>query len=191
MTQISSSDSELMVMSPQEFRRIARQEEWQGQTRSVCKGYAQANLVIVPNDMAFELLLFCVRNPRPCPVLDVTQPGDPHPSVIAPDADVRTDLPKYRVYEDGKLVAEPTNIIDYWRDDLVAFLLGCSISANWSLTNANLPYRNIGIYNTDISCIPSGRFHGPLVVSARLFNSMHDVIRATQITSRLPAAHGP
>src|SRR5262245_64457023 len=97
-------------------------------TPGLALGYVQANLAVVPRDLAFDFLLFCHRNPKPCPLLDVTEPGDPVPRIVAPDADLRTDLPAYRIYRRGELVEEPTDVIRHWRDDLVAFLLGCSFT---------------------------------------------------------------
>lgn len=190
MTQNNLSDNELLAMTPHEFRSIVREGRYVGTTEGVCQGYAQANLAAVPKEAAFDFLLFCIRNPRPCPVLDVTELGNPHPRIIAPGADLRVDIPRYRVYENGGLIAEPTDVIGYWRDDLVAFLLGCSIGFDWSLKAANIQYRDIGVYTTSIRCIPVGQFRGPVVVSARVFSSAHDAVRAVQITSRLPASHG-
>lgn len=190
MAQINFSEKELLEMTPQEFRAIVKRGEYVGETTGVCRGFAQANLAVVPKDMAFDFLLFCNQNPRPCPVMDVTEPGDPHPKIMAPEADLRTDIPKYRVYRDGKLIAEPTDVMDYWRDDLVAFLLGCSIGFDWSLKAANIQYRLVGAYTTNISCVPAGPFRGPMVISSRIFKDSHDAIRAAQISSRLPMSHG-
>ncbi len=185
------SDDELEAMTPTEFRSIVRKGDFTGGTEWCCRNYAQANLAIIPMDVAFEFLLFCQRNPRPCPILDVTEPGDPHPKLIAPDADLRTDVPRYRVYREGKLVDEPTDISAYWRDDLVAFLLGCSYSFQWTLRAANVTYRHFGVYATNIECVPAGRFHGHMVVSGRLLKDSYNAVRATQISSRHTATHGP
>jgi uncharacterized protein YcsI (UPF0317 family) len=192
MGEMEYSKEELLAMSPIEFRNIVREHAWTtGTFAGVCRGYAQANLAIVPRDMAFEFLLFCTRNPGPCPVIDVTEPGNPHPSeAIAKEADLRTDLPKYRVFKSGELVDEPTDIIKYWRDDLVAFLLGCSLSFDWLLEAANVEAQLVGVFTTNIPCKPAGRFSGPLVVSCRIVKNAYDAIRATQISSRCPAVHG-
>jgi uncharacterized protein YcsI (UPF0317 family) len=109
---------------------------------------------------------------------------------MAPEADLRTDLPKYRVFKDGELVAEPLDITDYWRDDFIAFLLGCSASVDWALQNANLKWRNLGLYNTTIPCVPAGCFLGTMAVSCRLFDNSRDAVRAIQVSSRYPLAHG-
>jgi uncharacterized protein YcsI (UPF0317 family) len=177
-------------MNPRNFRSLIREGKWRSRTGGVCQGYAQSNLVILPKEYAFEFLLFCNRNPRPCPVLDVTEPGDPHPKLVAPDADLRTDLPKYRIFQDGRLVDEPSDIIEYWKDNLVGFLLGCSFSFEWALTAANIPWRIYSIYRTTIPCIPAGRFHGPMVVTPYAFMNSHDAVRAVQISSRHLLMHG-
>lgn len=183
------SDDELAAMSPKEFRRLVRRGKWTGRTVMACRGYTQVNLAVVPKDYAFEFLLFCNRNPKPCPVLDVTEPGSPHPPRIAPEADIRTDLPKYVVYVDGKLEAEPTDITDYWRDDLVGFLMGCSLSFDWLLRVNNIHFRMLGAFSTNISCLPAGRLSAHMVVSCRLVKA-GDVVRTVQISSRYPLVHG-
>jgi uncharacterized protein YcsI (UPF0317 family) len=186
----SFTEAELWAMTPKELRQVIRQGLFTGKPR-YCRGYARANLVIVPKEYAFDFLLFCNRNPRPCPVLDVTEPGDPHPRLMAPEADLRTDLPRYRVFKDGEIIDEPTDITNYWRDDLVAFLLGCSGSFYWALKAANIHYRVTGVHRTTIPCIPAGRFHGHMAVTCRLFKGTHDAIRAIQISSRHLFQHGP
>ncbi len=182
--------AEVLAMNPKEFRSITRKGEWTGVTAEVCQGYAQANLVILPKEYAFEFLLFCNRNPRPCPVLDVTEPGNPHPKLMAPEADLRTDVPKYRIFKNGELTDEPTKITRYWRDDLVGFLLGCSGTFVWALRAANISWREYWGYPTTIPCKPAGRFHGPMVVTVRGFYNAHDAVRAIQISSRHLLNHG-
>src|SRR5580692_12411365 len=156
-----------------EVRRWARAGDWSQPTPGLALGYVQANLVIVPQDLAFDFLLFCQRNPKPCPLLDVTEPGDPEPRAVAPGADLRTDLPCYRVWRNGELIDEPTQIHSYWRDDLVSFLIGCSFTFENALLQAGIPIRhiemscNVPMYRTNIACQPAGCFHGPLVVSMR------------------------
>ena len=161
-----------------------------GPSLGACRGYAAADLIIVPKEYAFDFLLFCHRNPQLCPVLDVTDPGSPNPLLVAPNADLRTDLPRYQVYKEGQIIDEPTDIKDYWRDDLVAFLIGCSSTSSWSLKASNIHYRNIGGYTTTIPCILSGSFHGNMAASCKLFESTHDAVRAVQISSRHLLAHG-
>jgi uncharacterized protein YcsI (UPF0317 family) len=155
----------------------------------------QANLVAVPREQAFDFLLFCHRNPQPCPLLDVTDPGSPEPRSAAPGADVRTDAPRYRVYRYGLLVEEPTDLFEWWRDDLVTFLLGCSFTFEHALLKAGLPMRhleqgcNVPMYRTNVPCQPAGIFRGPLVVSMRPLTPAQ-AEQATVICRCYPRAHG-
>ena len=190
-------EQELQIwdMTASEVRSRIREEEHSGPTAGVARGYVQANLVILPSDYAFDFLRFCVRNPKPCPVLEVTDVGSPEPSVAARGADLRVDLPRYRVYENGQLVDEPTDIRSYWRDDLVSFLLGCSFTFETALLAAGLPMahidqgRNVPMYITNRDCVQSGPFSGPLVVSMRPFRG-EEVSLAVTISARYPMMHG-
>jgi uncharacterized protein YcsI (UPF0317 family) len=178
-----------------EVRRQAREGRLSGPTPGLALGYVQANLVVVPRDLAFDFLLFCQRNPKPCPLLDVTEPGDPEPKLAAPGADVRGDLPRYRVYRRGELAEEPTDLRAWWRDDLVAFLIGCSFTFESALLAAGVPLRhveqgrNVPMYRTDIACRPAGVFRGPLVVSMRPLTPAQ-AVTATRVCARFPRAHG-
>lgn len=182
-------------MHPREARALIREGKWTKPTTGLALGYAQANLVVLPKEWAFEFLLFCHRNPRPCPVLDVTDVGSPHPLRVAPEADLRTDLPRYRIYRHGQLDAEVTHITDLWQDDMVAFLLGCSYTFEAALLAAGIPVRhieegrNVPMYITNIECVPAGRFRGPMVVSMRPIPS-RQVAKAVEVTARFPKAHG-
>ncbi len=182
-------------MSSKEARQMIRNNEWVKPTAGVANGYTQANLVVLPKELAFEFLLFCQRNPKPCPVLDVTEPGSWEPSMVAPGADLRVDLPKYRVYRNGELTEERTDIIDLWDKDMVGFLLGCSFTFEHALVNNGIPVRhiqencNVPMYKTNIPCVKAGRFEGPMVVSMRPIPHK-DVVRAVQVTSRFPSVHG-
>ncbi|MBW4509401.1 MAG: putative hydro-lyase [Scytonematopsis contorta HA4267-MV1] len=182
-------------LTPQEVRLLCRQGEFKSPTPGFASGYTQANLVVLPKSLAFDFLLFCHRNPKPCPVLDVTEVGDPEPRIVAPGADLRTDLPRYHVFKHGELVAEVTDVKEFWRDDFVAFLIGCSFSFESALINADVPVRhieenkNVPMYKTNISCVSAGVFSSPLVVSMRPLTP-GDAIRAVEITSRFPKAHG-
>jgi uncharacterized protein YcsI (UPF0317 family) len=184
-----------LYSSGADVRQACREGRLTGPTPGLALGFVQANLVILPRDWAFDFLLFCQRNPKPCPLLDVTEPGDPVPRFTAPGADLRTDLPAYRVWEHGELVCEPADISKFWRDDLVAFLIGCSFTFENALLNAGVPVRhiedsvNVPIYRTNRLCRPAGRFHGPMVVSMRPLTSKQ-AETATQICSRFPLAHG-
>jgi len=176
-------------------RAACRRGELAGQTSGLAPGFTQANLVILPAAEAVDFLLFCQRNPKPCPLLRVTQPGETAPGEIAPGADLRTDLPRYRIWREGQLVEEPTDISRWWREDFVSFLIGCSFSFEAALLRAGVPVRhvelgtNVPMYRTNIPCESAGAFQGPLVVSMRPL-SPADAIRAVQITSRFPRVHG-
>ncbi len=176
-------------------RMACRTGQLQGPTPGLASGFVQANLVLLPQDWAFDFLLFCQRNPKPCPLLDVTEPGDPEPRSIAPDADLRTDLPAYRVWKNGELVDEPHEIHHYWQKDLVGFLIGCSFSFENALQEAHVPVRhieqhvNVPMYRTNIPCRAAGRFHGPMVVSMRPLTPANAIV-ATHICAKLPLAHG-
>jgi uncharacterized protein YcsI (UPF0317 family) len=180
---------------PQEARTLIREGQWTGPTAGLAQGYSQANLVILPQELAYEFLLFCQRNPKPCPLLEVTEVGRPQPVRLAPQADLRTDLPKYRIYRQGKLEAEVTDIKAYWREDLVAFLLGCSFTFEAALLAAGIPVRhleegcNVPMYITNIDCIPAGRLHGQMVVTMRPI-PFSQVVKAVLVTARYPQVHG-
>lgn len=187
--------TDLAHMKPQEIRRQIREGKIILPTAGMAEGYTQANLAIVPKAMAYDFLVFAQRNAKACPVLDITDAGSPEPRLMAPGADLRYDIPKYRIYRSGELVDEVLNLEAYWRDDLVAFLLGCSFTFETALVRAGIPVRhieegcNVPMYITNIDCIPAGRFAGPMVVSMRPI-PRHQVVRAVQVTSRFPAVHG-
>lgn len=176
-------------------RLACRGGAWRGPTAGLAKGYVQGNLVILPTDLAHEFLRFCQANPKPCPIIGLSEPGEPGIPALGRDLDIRTDLPRYRVWKKGELVGEPTDIRDWWRGDLVSFVIGCSFSFEEALLDAGLPLRhidrgiNVAMYRTNIACHPAGRFAGPLVVSMRPLRPA-DAIRAVQITSRFPSVHG-
>ncbi|HEU0021375.1 MAG TPA: putative hydro-lyase [Dehalococcoidia bacterium] len=181
--------------NPAELRGLIRTGQWRGVTAGVSPRYVQANLAILPRELAFDFLLFCQRNPRPCPLLEVMEAGRVEPALTAPGADIRTDVPGYRIYEYGKLTAEVSTLVDHWRDDLVSFLLGCSFSFESALADAGIPLRhqemscNVPMYITSIPTTPAGAFSGPMVVSMRPIKR-EQMVRAVQVTSRFPATHG-
>jgi uncharacterized protein YcsI (UPF0317 family) len=164
-------------------------------TAGVANGFVQGNLAILPEKLAASFHRFCQLNPKPCPVIGMSDVGNPRIPSLGIDLDIRTDLPRYRIWRDGEVVDEPTDIMAYWRDDLVAFVLGCSFSFEEALLADDLPIRHIEhdvrvpMYRTNIPCTPSGPFAGPMVVSMRPFMPAQ-AIRAVQITSRFPAVHG-
>jgi uncharacterized protein YcsI (UPF0317 family) len=176
-------------------RQAIRQGHHTGPTTGLAPGRVQANLVILPADLAPDFSRFCRANPKPCPLLAETRPGDPTFPALGAEIDVRTDLPRYRVFRDGELADEPTDIRRYWRDDLVAFAIGCSFSFEQALLEAGIRLRhveagkNVSMYRTNIDTVPAGAFHGPLVVSMRPLRPA-DAIRAVEITARFPRVHG-
>ncbi len=180
---------------PREMRARIRRGEWTGPTAGCSDGYFQANLVVLPRGLAEDFLLFCERNPGPCPLLEATEPGDFEPRDVAPGADLRTDVPRYRIYRRGELEREVADLLPFWSEDLVGFLLGCSFTFDNLLVEAGIPVRhreegkNVSMYVTDRPTAPAGPFRGPLVVSMRPIPS-DLVTRASELTARLPLAHG-
>jgi uncharacterized protein YcsI (UPF0317 family) len=180
---------------PVEARRRIRAGAWTRPTAGFAPGYVQANLVVLPRELADDFEGYCRANPKALPLLERTEPGSPVPRQLAPDADLRTDLPRYRLYRDGRLVEEPTDIVTLWRSDYVAFLIGCSFSFDAVLLAQGVslshvaPGRNVAMYVTDRATAPRGPFAGPLVVSLRMIPASA-VPRAIELTRRLPSAHG-
>lgn len=178
-----------------DVRLASRRGELTDSTAGFAPGYVQANLAILPERLAGDFLRFCQRNPKPCPLIGVSEVGDPTLASIGADLDIRTDVPGYRVFRDGAVIAETTDIHDYWRDDLVTFAIGCSLSFEEALMDADIPLRHVEtgvkvpMFRTNIACIPAGPFAGPMVVSMRPMTPAQ-AIRAVQITSRYPAVHG-
>ncbi|WP_347486013.1 putative hydro-lyase [Vandammella animalimorsus] len=176
-------------------RHAARSGRLTAPTAGLAPGHVQVNLVILPQALAADFLRFCQRNPKACPLLAVSEPGDWRLPELGADLDLRSDVPRYRVWSRGELVAEPTQLGPYWRDDLVSFALGCSFSFEEALLNEGIEVRhvalncNVPMYRTQIATTPAGTFGGPLVVSMRPFKAA-DAIRAIQITSRFPSVHG-
>ena len=181
-------------ISPKELRKLIRNREWTTPTSGAAKGFLQANLVMLPLEEAFNFLLFCVRNPKPCPILDVLEPGQTEPA-IAPGADLRTDLPRYCIFENGQLKEEVEDVTTVFTDQMVCFLLGCSFSFENAMLAAGLPIRNIeegknvSMYVTDIDCEPAGPFSSSLVVSMRPMTPSQ-AVRAVQVTTRFHLTHG-
>ena len=180
---------------PKEIRMLIRKGKWDRPTAGLAPGYAQANLVILPEKYAFDFLLFCQRNPKPCPLLEVLEAGRYRTGFLSSAADIRTDVPKYNIYRKGKLERTVKEIREFWRDDFVTFLLGCSFSFEEALLKAKIPVRhiqenrNVPMYITNIPCRPAGKLHGPMVVTMRPIPPSK-VARAARITSRFPAVHG-
>lgn len=182
-------------MTPREARIKIRNGEITTQTSGMCNGYAQANLCILPKKYAYDFLLFASRNPTSCPILEVLDEGSRYTRYMADHADIATDIPKYRIYQNGVLTEEVTDISAYWQDDFVSFLIGCSFSFEGELLDAEVPIRhieqgrNVPMFLTNILCEPAGIFHGNMVVSMRPI-PYGQVVRAVTATAAMPKVHG-
>ncbi len=176
-------------------RQHIRSGGWASHTSGLASDHVQGNVVILPEGLAADFLRYCQRNPKPCPLLAVSEPGQAQLPGLGHDIDIRTDVPRYRVWRDGELVDEPTDITGVWRDDLVTFVLGCSFSFEQALIEAGLRLRhvdqgkNVAMYRTNIPTVAAGVFKGPMVVSMRPMKAAA-AIRAVQVTSRFPNVHG-
>lgn len=181
--------------SPAEVRRAAREGRLQAPTAGLAYGFVQANLVILPEPQANGFLRFCQANPKPCPLLAVSEPGERGCAALAGDLDLARDVPAYRIFREGRLQATVRDVDAEWRDDLVTFALGCSFTFEYALQQAGLSVRhieegrNVPMYRTSLPLVPAGGFSGHLVVSMRPMTAA-DAIRAIQVTTRFPQAHG-
>jgi uncharacterized protein YcsI (UPF0317 family) len=183
------------MLESEKLRLSARSGELNQPTAGLAYGFVQANLVILPASQAMDFLLFCQRNPKPCPLLGVSSPGERHIPGLGLNLDIATDVPRYRIWHNGEMTLETSDISEYWRDDLVSFALGCSFSFEEALLEQGLEIRhikqgcNVPMYRTNVPTQAAGPFHGKLVVTMRPFMSA-DAIRAIQVTSRFPSVHG-
>ncbi|MFP6773670.1 MAG: putative hydro-lyase [Alphaproteobacteria bacterium] len=192
---IEDQRGELSDASPAHVRGLIRRGEITEQTGGMALGYMQGNLAILPADLALDFARYCQRNPKPCPLVGVTDTGDPMLPTLGRDIDIRSDISAYNVYRNGELADTVNDITDLWRDDLVAFVLGCSYSFEEALLAGGVPMRHleedylVPMYITNIETVPAGPFHGPTVVSMRPM-PMEEAIRAVEITARFPMTHG-
>ncbi|WP_377890791.1 putative hydro-lyase [Alkalihalobacillus sp. R86527] len=181
------------MLQPSEQRLRFRDQTDTGTTSGMCDGYLQANMITLPKEYASDFLLFCERNPKPCPLVDVLEAGEVKPNVA--DADIRTDIPKYRIYQNGTLKEETLDLKAYWRDDFVTFLLGCSFTFEKALADAGISLLHqemnkvVPMYQTSIDCKEAGRFSGGMVVSMRAIKK-EELDEAVRITAEFPNAHG-
>jgi len=195
VTPSASAAHELDLNDPVEVRRAIRIGRFKGFTNTVAHGYVQGNLVIVPEKYAGDFESYCRGNPRPCPVLGISDPGCPRIPALADDMDLRTDVGEYRIFRAGSESGTAGDIRDLWRSDFVAFVLGCSFSFEQELMKASVRLRHIDegsvspMYITNIDTVAAGEFDGKLLVSMRGLRPA-DAIRAVEITSRFPAFHG-
>ncbi|NPD31550.1 putative hydro-lyase [Eggerthellaceae bacterium zg-1084] len=181
--------------TPGQLRQLIRDGSFKAPTSGLCPGYAQANLIVLPRQQAYDFLLFAQRNPKPCPLLEVTDAGSRLTSICADGADVARDFPSYRVYRHGQLVDEVPSVDHLWQDDFVSFIIGCSFSFESELVEAgiemrhNTQGRNVSMYLTNVPCVPAGSMSGNMVMSMRPI-PQHQVVRAVQISGMIPQVHG-
>eukprot|EP00210_Caulerpa_lentillifera_P003598 g3433.t1 len=187
-------NKEQVLDSGKAVRERCRDGSWQNSTAGLAPGYAQGNLTVLPKHLAYDFIVYCIRNPKPCPILDISDPGNFHLPRLGEDIDIRRDLPKYVIHS-GDEQKEVTDIVQYWNEDSVAIVTGCSFSFEEALTTAGIAMRHIEesitvpMFITNIQTIPSGRFHGPLVVSMRPIPK--DLIKTVKdITAMFPESHG-
>jgi uncharacterized protein YcsI (UPF0317 family) len=172
-----------------------REGAYTAHTSGIAGDHVQGNVVVLPQSLAAEFMRYCHANPKPCPVLAVSEPGNPMLPKLGCDIDIRTDVPRYRVWRQGEIIDEPTDVRKYWRDDLVTFVIGCSFTFEHALLESGIAIRhierncNVPMYRTNIETTPAGNFRGPMVVTMRPMKAA-DAIRAVQITSRFPGVHG-
>ncbi len=185
----------IQQLDPKKIRALIRKGKWDRPTAGLAMGYAQANLVILPQKYAFDFLLFCQRNPKPCPLLEVLEPGEFRTKFLSSEADIRTDIPMYNIYSKGKLQRAAKEIKNLWKADWVTFLLGCSFSFEEAMLRSKVPVRhieenkNVPMFITNIPCKSAGVFNGPMVVTMRPI-PLEKVARSVQITSRYVSVHG-
>ncbi|OPJ57639.1 putative hydro-lyase [Clostridium oryzae] len=183
------------IMKPYDVRKLIREGKITTPTAGMSAGYAQANLVILPKDLAFDFLLFAQRNPKSCPILEVSDVGDKSLKYLGEDINITKDIPKYRVYENGILTGEYTDVENLWKDDYVSFLIGCSFSFESELIEAGVPVRhieekcNVPMYITNIECTPAGIFSGKMVVSMRPI-PYDNIVKSVLVTGAMPKVHG-
>lgn len=179
---------------PHEVRAAIRSGAYRGPTAGVAPEFVQTNLVIVPSDSAADMADLCARNPVPCALVETLGPGHFHPQ-CAPGADIRTDLPLYRIYRKGLLLEKRTDILDLWHEDFVTFLIGCSYTFEYALAQAGFAMRHhaegksVPMYRTSLRLLPAGRLWGHMIVSMRPFKP-EDVDAVREITRPYRAAHG-
>lgn len=187
--------NDMKDIKPKDFRAMVREGRWHLPTAGIAMGYAQMNLVILPEIYAFDFLLFCQRNPKPCPVIEIIEKGQYLTYLSAFEADIRTDVPGYNIYIDGNLKETRWGIKDIWSSDFVTFLIGCSFSFEDALVRAGIPIRhieekkNVPMFKTNIECRPGGIFQGKMVVTMRPIQK-EKVFKAIQVTSRYASVHG-
>ena len=195
MNHFSKQDLHLDKNDPRAIRKAIRAGKIKGETSGLGSAYVQGNLAILPADLAMDFMRYCQRNPKPCPLVGVSETGDPMLPTLGKDIDIRTDIPSYNVYRNGELVDTTPEITNLWRDDFVTFIIGCSFSFEQALINEGIPLNHweydltVSMYITNMETTPAGRFSGGTVVSMRPMTP-RNAIRAVEVTSRFPHTHG-
>jgi len=195
MNHFSKQDLHLDKNDPRAVREAIRAGKITGETSGLGSAYVQGNLAILPVDLALDFMRYCQRNPKPCPLVGVSETGDPMLPTLGQDIDIRTDIPSYNVYRDGELVDTTSEITGLWRDDFVTFIIGCSFSFEQALINEGIPLKHweydltVSMYITNMETTPAGQFSGGTVVSMRPMTP-RNAIRAVEVTSRFPHTHG-
>ena len=195
MTSHTTAYSDLKAASAQQVRAAIRTGSYGGHTSGLAVGKLQCNLAILPERFALDFLRFCQRNPKPCPVVGVSDSGDPFLPTLGSDIDIRSDVSKYRVFKDGALTDEVDDINALWADDFVTVALGCSFTFENALARNGIPVRhmetgrNVPMYRSNIELMPAGPFAGKMVVTMRPIPA-HQVDQACEISARYPQAHG-
>jgi uncharacterized protein YcsI (UPF0317 family) len=190
-----SPASQMASLSARDLRLRIRSGVFAGHTSGAATRHVQGNVVILPSALAADFRLYCERNPRPCPLLAASEPGDPRLPALGIDLDIRCDLPRYRVFRNGAIADEPADISALWTDDMVTFVLGCSFTFEQALLDDGIALRhvtlgrNVAMYRTNMATEAAGPFHGPMVVSMRPL-APAEAERATAVTAHYPLAHG-
>ena len=192
---LSPSDRPVDTTDPHAVRQMIRGGRHPGHTAGLAPGYLQGNLVVLPGEWAMDFFRYCQRNPKPCPLVGVSDAGDPILHTLGKDVDVRRDIGSYNVFRDGELSERVGDITDLWQDDMVAFIVGCSFTFEKALVDGGIPLRHweqdltVSMFYTNLETVPAGPFGGGMVVSMRPM-SHANAIRACEITARFPNGHG-
>lgn len=180
----------LSSLDPKEYYKLVRYGKWRGSSLNACKGFAQGTLIVIQKEYANEFILFCIRNPKPFPLVEITKVGEPIFQENAPDADIRTDLPKYYIFRDGKIIDECINIEKYWNKESIGILIGCSRTFIWEFEDKKISWKRYGIYRSNIDCKQVGSISGKMAVSILGFTNSSDLIKAFKISMKYPKMHG-
>lgn len=192
---LTTHHRDLAKLTPAGVRAEIRRGKYQSHTAGLGDGYLQTNLAILPEVFALDFMRFCQRNPKPCPLVGVSDTGNPMMFTLGSDIDIRRDVPRYNIYRDGKLDESALDISDIWGDSMVAFALGCSFTFERALRETGIPVwhvendRTVPMFRSNIDTVPAGPFRGKMVVSMRSIPADR-VDEAANISRGFPLAHG-